>query len=159
MDEYAVPQREVDVKVLLEKGLTLSGQVYVPAVGPDGGPGRLIDQLNQEADEFMALRESQRTHLIHEERILTVAVLEDEVEERVERQLENSHGSRHLLVKLHLTSGAEVIGNLAYVQPHEHERLRDFLNTARRFIAMRVHDRPLYVNRQQITSAFALRGE
>ena len=159
MKSFAVPKREVQVRVLLQDGRDLSGLMYVPAIGPDGGPGQLIERLNEEADVFLALRDNQKTHLIHEARILTVAVLEDEVEERVEQQLEGSAGGRHLLVKLHLISGAEVLGNLTYVQPLDHERLLDFLNTRPRFIPLRVHNRLLYVSRLHIVSVVALRGE
>ena len=159
MEDFVVPKREVQFRVLLQDERDLSGLMYVPAIGPDGGPGQLIDQLNEESDDFLALRESQKTHLIHQERILTVAVLEDEVEERVEQQLEGSLGGRHLLVKLQLTSGAEILGNLTYVQPLDHERLQDFLNTRRRFIALRVQKSLLYVNRRHIVSVVALRGE
>ena len=159
MEEFAVPKREVRVRVLLQDGRELGGVMYAPASGPDGGPGQLLDQLNQEAKDFLVLREGQRTHVIREARILTVAVLEDPVEERVEQQIEHSAGGRHLLVKLHLTSGAEILGNLSYVQPLERERLQDFLNTRPRFIPLRVHNKLLYVNRLQIVSAVALRGE
>ena len=159
MEDFAVPKREVNVRVLLEDGRDLSGLMYVPAIGPDGGPGQLIDQLNQEANDFLVLRESQKAHVIREALILTVAVLEDSVEERVEQQIEDSVGGRHLLVKLHLTSGAEILGNLSYVQPLERERLQDFLNTRPRFVPLRVHKKLVYVNRLQIVSAVALRGE
>ncbi len=159
MEEFAVPQREVRVLVLLQDGRELTGVMYVPETGPDDEPGRLIDRLNQEAEEFLALKEGRSTHLIHETRILTVAILEDPVEEQVERELEHSAGKRRLLVKIHLVSGAEIIATLVYVQPSDHERLQDFLNTRRRFIPVRVHDQLRYVNRRQIVSVVGLRGE
>ena len=64
-----------------------------------------------------------------------------------------------MLVKVHLASGAEIIGQLSYVQPQDHERLQDYLNTTRRFIPLRVQSKLVYVNRQQVVSVIALRGE
>ena len=160
MEELAVLQREVQVNLHLQDGRDLAGTMFVPAVGPDGGPGHLIDRLNEESEEFVALRENnQRIHLIHETRILTVQIDHDEVEERVETEVEEAPLSHHLLVKMHLTSGAEIIGQLSYVQPHDHERLQDYLNTQRRFIPLRVQSKLMYVNRQQVVSVFPLRGE
>ncbi len=158
MGEFAVPQREVEVLILLQDGRELSGVTYVPAIGPDGEPGHLIDRLNQEP-EFLVLREGRNTHLIHETRILTVRILADEVEDRVERQIEESAVKRRVLVKIHLVSGVEIIAKLSYVQPLDHERLQDYLNTRRHFIPVRVQERLLYVNRRQIISVVALRGE
>lgn len=159
MEEYAVPQREVRVQVLLQDGRELSGEVYVPETGPYGEPGHLIDRLNQESEEFLALKVRQNTHLIHETRILTVTILESEVEEQIEKQIEDSAGKRSLLVKIHLTSGTDLIAKVSYLQPLEQERLQDFLNTRRSFIAVRAHDRLVYVNRRQIVSVVGLRGE
>ena len=160
MKELAVLQREVKVVLHLLDGRNLTGAMFVPAVGPDGGPGHLIERLNEESEEFVALRESnERTHLIHETRILTVQIEHDEVEEQVERAIEEAPLSHHLLVKMNMSSGSEIIGQLSYIQPENHERLRDFLNDARRFIPLRVQDKLVYVNRQQVVSVFALRGE
>ncbi len=159
MGEFAVPQREVRVQILLQDGRELSGEVYVPETGPYGEPGHLIDRLNQESEDFLALKVSHNTHLVHETQILTVTVLDGEVEEQIEKQIEDSARKRHLLVKIHLTSGAELIANLSYVQPLEQERLQDYLNTRRRFIPVRFQNQLLYVNRRQIVSAVGLRGE
>ena len=160
MRDLVVLQREVQVHLHLQDGRDLNGTMFVSAIGPDGGPGHLIDRLNEESEEFVALRENdQRTHLIHETRILTVQIDHDEVEERVEKEIEEAPRSHHLLVKIHLSSGAEIIGQLSYVQPEDHERLQDYLNTTRRFIPLRVEDKLVYVNRQQVVSVIALSGE
>ncbi len=159
MEVLSVPQREVSVRLHLLDSRDLEGITYVPAIGPDGEPGQLIERLNKASEEFIALTEGTKTHLIHESRILTVQIQHDAVEEEAEQKLEADGVSQHLLVKIHLTSGAEVIGHLYYVQPPEHARLRDYLNTERRFIPVMVKDQLTYVNRGQIVSAVALRGE
>ncbi len=159
MNDLAVLQREVEVELHLQDGRDLEGTMFVPLIGPDGGPGHLIDRLNEESEEFVALKEDQRVHMIHETRILTVRVDDDEVEERVEKEIEEAPSSHRLLVKIHLTSGAEIIGQLSYVQPRDYERLQDYLNTSRRFLPLRIQNQLLYVNRQQVVSVFALRGE
>ncbi len=159
MEDFVVPQRAVRVKVLLQDGRLLAGEVYVPETGPYGQPGHLIDRLNQETEDFLALKVDRQTHMIHETRILTVTVLEGDVEERIEQQIEDSARKRRLLVKIHLTSGNEVIASLSYVQPQEQERLQDYLNTPRRFIPVRSHNQLIYVSRRHIVSAVGLRGE
>ncbi len=159
MGEFAVPQREVTVRILLQDGRKLTGTVYVAETGPYGEPGHLIDRLNLESEDFLALSEGRSTHLIRETRILTVTVLEGEVEELVAKQIEDSARKRRLLVKFHLTAGDPVIARLSYVQPLELERLRDYLNAQRRFIPVRVENQLVFVNRRQIVSATGLRGE
>lgn len=159
MESYAVPQREVQVRVRLLDGRDLSGHMYAPSAGPDGEPGHLIDRLNDDSVKFLALNDGATTHLIHTRRILTVEVAGDEVEERAKHETDAAALSRRLLVKLHLPLETEIIGHLTYVPLPEHARLQDCLNHARRFIPMVVHDRLTYVNRGQIVSASALRGE
>jgi len=159
MQEYSVPQREVQVQVHLLDGRDLDGVTYVPEIGPDGGPGHLIDRLNEENEEFIALRSGSKTHLVHETRILTVQISGDDVEEQIEREIEQSGVCQNLLVKIHMISGLELIGQIAYVMPPEKARLRDYLNTTRRFMPMVVKETLTYVNRSQIVSVLALRGE
>jgi len=159
METLSVPQREVSVRLHLLDGRDLEGITYVPAIGPDGEPGQLIERLNMASEEFIAFTEGQKTHLVHESRILTVTIDHDEIEEAAEKKLDVEGVSQHLLVKIHLASGVEVIGHLFYVQPPDHARLRDYLNSQRRFIPVMVKDDLTYVNRGQIVSVVALRGE
>lgn len=159
MEEYVVPQREVQVRVRLLDGRELSGHMFAYTAGPDREPGHLLDRLNDDSVKFMAFHDGTTTHLIHTRRILTVEVAGDEVEERAEHAIDEAALSRHLLVKVHLPLETEVIGHLTYVPLPEHARLQDYLNEAHRFIPMVVHDRLTYVNRGQIVSARALRGE
>lgn len=159
MENLSVPQREVSVRLHLLDGRDLEGITYVPAIGPDGEPGQLIERLNKASEQFIAFTEGQKTYLVHEARILTVTIDNDEVEEAAEKKLDVDGVSQRLLVKIHLASGLEIIGNLFYVQPPDHARLRDFLNTERRFIPVMVKEELTYVNRGQIVSVVALRGE
>lgn len=159
MESYVVPQRKVQVQVQLLDGSELAGDMYAPAVGVDGEPGHLIDSLNEESVDFVVLNDGSTAHVVHAARILTVRIVGDTVEEQVKQEIEEAPLSRHLLVKLHLTSGVEVIGQLTYVPPEDHARLKDYLNTARRFIPLVIQKQLTYVNRGQIISARALRGE
>ncbi len=159
MEDYAVPRREVPVTARLLDGQELVGTMYTPLEGPDGEPGHLIDHLNKESKYFVTLNDGTSTHLIQAHRLLTVQVAGDEVEEHVEDELEHAALSRHLLVKFNLSSGIELIGNLTYLQPPDHARLLDYLNAARRFIPIVVQKKLIYINRDQIISAKALRGE
>ena len=159
MEAYAVPQREVKVQVQLLDGRELVGTMYAPIADAEGQPGHLIERLNDESIQFVALNDGSAIHLIHATRLLTVTVKEDEEEERVEQEIEQSELSSHLLVKLNLPFGVEVIGHLSYVRPADHSRLQDYLNSAPRFIPVHVQSVLTYVNRDQIITARALRGE
>jgi len=151
--DLRVPQREIPVTLHLLDGRDLDGVLWVPTVGPDGGPAHLVDRLNEASPGFIPFGEGSRIHLVHDTRILTVRASADPGDET---QIELS---RKLLVKLHLTSGAAVIGRLVYVMPQDHERLQDYLNSAKRFIPLHIEDDLVLVNRDQIVTAVALRGE
>lgn len=159
MESYAVPQREVQVRVRLVDGRDLTGNMYAPAAGPGGEPGHLIDRLNDDSARFLALNDGAATWLVQTRRILTVEVAGDEVEERAKHRLDEAALSRRLLVSFFLPRDVELTGHLTYVPRPEQTRLQDYLNEARRFIPMVVADRLTYVNRGQIVSAKALGGE
>lgn len=151
--DLRVPQREIAVTLHLVDGRDLDGVLWLPTVGPYGGPASLADRLNETAPGFIPFGEGSRIHLVHDTRILTVRTSAEPSEDS-EMEL-----SRKLLVKLHLISGDAVIGRLVYVMPQDHERLQDYLNSAKRFIPLHIEEDLVLVNRDQIVSAVALRGE
>ena len=55
--DLSVPQREVSVRLHLLDGRDLEGVTYVHAIGPDGGPGKLIERLNNASEEFREIVE------------------------------------------------------------------------------------------------------
>ena len=121
---------------------------------------QLLDLLNHEADRFLPLTEGRKTHILHVPRILTVTVLDDGCEEHAREQLAVGPGKRQLLVKFYMNSGKEIIGKVSYVQPHEQERLLDYLDNSRiRFIPVQAQAQLVYVNRHETISALGLRGE
>ena len=61
----------VAVRVTLENGRTVEGGLYVPAIGPDGQPGRLLDRLNDEAEQFLPLAGRHET-LLNKSAIVSV---------------------------------------------------------------------------------------
>ena len=71
MEIFRTPQRMVPVRVLLEDGQKLEGGFYVPATGPDGNPGRLLDRLNDASEEFLPLAGRYET-LLNKACIVTV---------------------------------------------------------------------------------------
>ncbi len=156
MEEFQVLQRQVEVSVHLLDGQDLDGLMYVPALGPDGEPGRLIDRLNLATEDFLPFRQKGATLLIQEHRILTVRVHHDEVDEGAEKQIENSRLCQRCRVEIRLTSGFEVEGQLHFLQPQDHLRLCDYLNSGKRFIPLQGEDGLIYVNREQIISARSL---
>ena len=155
VENFRVPQRQVKVRVKLE-GQELTGHMYVPAVGESGNPGRLIDRLNENADAYLPLTVGDRTHMLNVRRIVLVRV-EDKGEEQVEQKVEENQAeySRQIQVRMRLASGEVITGLLAYLRPKGQERLLDYLNTERQFVALHV-DRLVYVNRLQIVSVFEM---
>ena len=156
---FRVPHREVKVRVKLVGGQELTGIMYVPTIGISGGPGRLLDRLNDESDTFVPLTVGERTHLLQRAQILLVRV-EDDEEDRIEAAIEEQESlySLEVRVRLQLTSGEKIAGALGYLRPMGQERLLDYLNSERRFIALHV-DRLIYLNKSQIVSALEMNDQ
>ena len=158
MDVLRVPQNEVHVRVRLLDQRDLTGVMYVDPIGPTGGRGHLTDRLNLGSEDFLPLTVDGRTQLIHRGQILVVEIDGDSAAAD-ESPVEESRLSRHLEIEVRLASGFEVRGRLSYLQPTDHERLLDYLNVERRFLPLRVDDRRVYVNRDQIVGVRPLDGE
>ena len=62
MDTINVPQRKILARIHLADGRELRGVFYAPAAGPDGAPGRLIDQLNRESERFLPVTSDDLLH-------------------------------------------------------------------------------------------------
>ena len=153
MDTLRIPQRMVPVRVLLADSQVVEGGLYVPAVGPDGRPGRLLDRLNDDAEEFMPLAGRYET-LLSKSSIVHVQLASGH--ERVEG-IEDTL-AREQQVRLVLRRGSPVQGWIRYLMPEEKARLLDYLNVAPRFIPLIGTRRVTVVNRCFIVSVQELTG-
>jgi hypothetical protein len=147
------PQRMVPVRVLLDDGRTLDGGFYVPAMGPDGKPGRLVDRLNDDSEEFLPLAGRYETLLNKSWIVITQVAAGYERAEGIEDEV-----AREQRVKMILTQNQAVEGWIRYLMPEEKARLLDYLNAAPRFIAVIDESRLTLVQRRFIISVEALTG-
>lgn len=132
MDQYRVPRRETAVRVLLDDGRTMAGEFYTPVVGPDGLPGRVLDRLNDPAEEFLALRTEDDRFLINKSGIVSVQ-LDGDVREILG---DAAAAGPEAMVRLSLAGGTGVVGRLVLAMPAERSRVMDYLNSAPRFFPL-----------------------
>lgn len=153
MDMLRIPQRMVPVRVLLADSQTVEGGLYVPAIGPDGRPGRLLDRLNDDAEEFVPLAGRYET-LLSKSAIVCVQLASGQ--ERVEG-IEDTL-AREQQIRAVLSRGHPVEGWVRYLMPEEKARLLDYLNVAPPFIPLIGVHRVTVVNRRFIVSVQELTG-
>ncbi len=149
MDTFKVPKRGVEVRLLLEGGESLEGVLYVPPTGPYGGPGRLIDRLNDETEAFMPLvSDKSGTRLVSKARILTLEVAADQEDP----EPIDTFASRELDVTIDTIGGVSLSGRLVFVMPAGQRRTLDFLNAAASFISLADEDKTTLIRRTGIIS-------
>ena len=150
MKSLRVPQREVHAELRLHGGETRSGLLFVPAAGPDGGPGRLTDRLNDSHEAFLALKEAGAGTLVSKQRIVRVSLAASE------REVEVKDQESRIPALVQLADGTRVEGEVLYAMPADRSRLIDYLNSAPRFIQLiesRVDgDRLVLINRDFLTT-------
>ena len=135
MDTLRIPQRMVPVRVLLTDSQAVEGGLYVPAIGPNGRPGRLLNRLNNDAEQCVSLAGRYET-LLSKSSIVHV-------------QLASGHGR---------AEGIEDTLAREHLMPEESARLLDYLNAAPHFIPVIGAHRVTVVNRRFIVSVQELTG-
>lgn len=153
MKAFRTPRRVVPVRVLLEDGRKWEGGLYAPAAGPDGNPGRLIDRLNDDAEEFLPLAGRYQT-LLNKSRIVTIELATGEEQ----AECIESEAARGQQVKITLTCGVTLAGRIRYLMPEGRGRLLDYLNAAPRFIPLIGESRVSLVHRRFVVSVQELTG-
>jgi len=146
VDTLRVPQLEVPVKVLIDNGQILEGRVFVPEIGPDGQPGRVLDRLNDPDDHFLPMAVSDDRLLLNKSGIVTVDLAD--VEHEVAGFAE--HVGTEALVRITLAVGTAVVGKLFVRMPPQRARVLDFLNAAGRFIPVLTGEHVLLVQRSYV---------
>jgi hypothetical protein len=142
-----VPQREVQAEVELYGRDRRSGHLYVPAIAPGGGAGRLCDRLNDPSEQFLALTDDGPGCLISKDRIVKVVLDADQREVELETEVE----MREVKVRVDLAGTDAVEGTLPYNMPPDRGRLIDYLNAAPRFIPLIGSNRFALLNRDYLT--------
>jgi len=151
--QLRVPQREIQAEILLYGGQRRRGRFYVPASGPDGGPGRLIDRLNDASEGFLALAEEGSGCLVSKQRIVCVELVRDE------HEVELTGDESRVAVRIELAAGPTLEGEMPYAMPPDKSRLIDYLNAASRFIHLLAGERLMLVNRDFLTTVNRLEDD
>ena len=144
MQELRVPQRKVEVRVLLHGGEERSGVLYTALSNPEGRPGRLVDRLDDDAEAFLPFARDGRRELLHKSWVVWIRVDGEESHDE-----EATHAER---LSITLAGGATVQGDVRYVMPPQRERLLDYLNAAPQFLPVRDAGTTTLVNRDFIVS-------
>ncbi|HEX4823366.1 MAG TPA: hypothetical protein VFV19_03565 [Candidatus Polarisedimenticolaceae bacterium] len=130
MEIYRIPTRETAVKLLLDDGRSLDGQLYTADTGPAGRPEHLLHHLNDPDTEFVPLASGRENILINKAGIVWAQF----VGEAAEEIALDAEGGRRVPVRLSLTGGISLVGVLSIVMPPERSRVLDYLNAAGRFL-------------------------
>jgi len=154
MKIFQVPQREVEVEVLLEGGEKMEGLLYAPTAGPSGGPGRLSERLNDGDEHFLPLVAVANAHLLSKSWIMTVLLPPGE-EEAESQQGEQAEECSVVMI---LKGGLNLTGRLRYTMPPEKRRILDYLNAAPQFIPLLQEGRTILVNRKFLVRIRDLEG-
>lgn len=148
MDRFRVPRRLVHVRVLLDDGRTLDGRLFTAVTGPDGGPERLIDHLNDPGEDFIPFALGDDRVLIGKAGIVYVQLPERSDEtDGVQSEL-----ARRAAIRLTLTGGISLLGSVLIDMPVERSRVVDYLNAAPRFVPLHGEGQITLVQRNHIVS-------
>jgi hypothetical protein len=143
MKIFQVPQREVQVQILMEGGEELEGVLYAPTAGPSGGPGRLSDRLNDGEEHFLPLVSAESAFLISKSWIMAIRLSPDE--EALE--LHESDQAKECSVVMAMKGGISLRGRLRYTMPMEKRRVLDYINAAPQFFPLLEDGQIALVNR------------
>jgi hypothetical protein len=149
MQSLRVPRREVAVRIQLDDGRSLEGKLFTAQLAPDGLAGRVVDYLNDTAEEFIPLACGDDRFLLNKSGIIAVEVPDgrDEIEGW------DSHTGREVLVRLTLPGGTNLLGRILIVMPPERSRVLDYLNAAPRFFPLIGERQVTLVHRNYVVSA------
>lgn len=142
--QFHVPQQTVAVRVLLEDGSMIDGELYAPSVGADSDSQRLLDRLNDDAERFVPLARNDDNCLLQKAWVVWVQL--NEAVDPSEPPSEPAGGLVHRL-RLTLANGRTLSGAVSYVMRPERSRVLDFLNATPAFFAVRDGERITLVNR------------
>ena len=132
MDELRIPRHRIAVRMILDDGRNLEAELFVSPVGPDGGPERLANRLNDPEDEFIPVAAGEDRFVLNKSGIIVVQFTGGPEEAGIPETFEGHETP----VRLSLTGGLGLIGRLAIAMPPARSRVIDYLNAAPRFVPL-----------------------
>jgi hypothetical protein len=148
MDTYRIPRREVPVRLLLDDGRSLEGAVFTLQTGPSGGSQDVLALLNETGDDFLPFACNRDWFLLNKAGIIWAQLSGAPARECAAEVL----SAHHVLARLSLAGGVNVVGTIAIVMPQERSRVLDYLNAAGRFVPLFGDDAVTLVQRRFIVS-------
>lgn len=150
MSEFRVEKRREAAEITLSTGTTVNGHFFLSGSSQGhAGPERVGDLLNLAAGFFPFEAPNGETSLINRAHVIKV-VLPEHV---IEAQLEDGYDvatRRH--VRILLSSGETVTGQVAVYRPPGRDRLSDYAHIDDRFRYVEQSDRTLLINSLHIVS-------
>jgi hypothetical protein len=149
MSEFRIEKRRESAELTLVTGATLSGVFFLASSSPlHAGPERIGDYMNAEPG-FFPFEAGGETSLINRVHVLKVVLPTLMIETQLDAGYDVAT-RRH--VKLLLTNGETITGDVSVYRPHGHERLSDYAKMDERFRYVELADRTLLINSAHIVA-------
>jgi len=149
MSAFRVEKRREAADLTLVTGAILSGHFFLGGSTPaHAGPERVGDLLNFEAG-FFPFESARGTAMINRAHVLKVELPTQIIESQLDAGYDIAP-RRH--VKVMLTNGEEIIGDVVVFRPPGHHRVSDYANSDERFRYLELKDRTLLINSAHIVA-------
>jgi hypothetical protein len=149
MSEFRIEKRQEAAELTLVTGATISGVFFLgDASHLHTGPERVGDLMNVEPG-FFPFGTGLETMLVNRAHVLKVAL----PPQMIEPQLDAGYDvAKRLTVRVLLTTGESVTGNVVVFRPAGHERLSDYAQVDEKFRYLELEDRTLLINSSHIVA-------
>lgn len=149
MSEFRIEKRRESADVTLVTGATLSGDFFLSLSSQlHTGPERVGDLLNFETG-FFPFESNGETALINRAHVVKVALPTQMIEAQLDAGYEVA---RRRQVKVLLTNGEEITGEIVIFRPPGHDRLSDYAHIDEQFRYVELADRTLLINSAHIVA-------
>lgn len=150
MSEFRVEKRREAAELTLVTGATLSGVFFLAGSSHlRTGPERVGDVMNLEPGFFFPFGTGGETMLVNRAHVLKVALSP----QMIDAQLDAGYDvATRRSVRVLLTTGETVTGNVVVFRPPGHDRLSDYAQIDERFRYLELEDRTLLINSSHIVA-------
>ena len=149
MSEFRIEKRQEPAELTLVTGATVSGVFFLAdASHLHTGPERVGDLMNVEPG-FFPFGTGGETMLLNRAHVLKVAL----PPQMIEPQLDAGYDvATRRSVRVLLTTGESVTGNVVVFRPAGHDRLSDYTQSDEQFRYLELEDRTLLINSSHIVA-------
>ena len=149
MSEFRIEKRQEAAELTLVTGATVSGVFFLSdASNLHTGPERVGDLMNVEPG-FFPFGIGAETMLVNRAHVLKVALPPQMIEPQFHT---GYHVATRRNVRVLLTTGESVTGNVVVFRPTGHDRLSDYAQVDEKFRYLELEDRTLLINSSHIVA-------